>query len=134
MGVIEIDDVVCPVFQIYDEPPFAVKVLLLPEQTVVLPLMAAVMGVDTFTFATAEAVHTPLVTVTVYELETVGVTEMEEVVAPVLQIYVPPPVALILAVAPRQMDDGVIVKIILGVTVTSTLAVSEHPPELTVTE
>ena len=56
------DVVVCPVFHTYDPPPVAESVLLLPEHTVVFPLMIAVKGVETFTVVTAVPVHTPLVT------------------------------------------------------------------------
>ena len=65
VGATDITDVVCPVFQRYVLPPPAVRLLLLPAHTVVLPLMVAVGVFETFTVATALPVQTPLTTVTV---------------------------------------------------------------------
>ena len=49
------------------------------------------------------------VTVTVYVVVTAGVTVMAAVVAPVLQAYVPPPVAVKVAEAPAQMMPSLLV-------------------------
>ncbi len=63
-----------------------------------------------------------------------GVILIDEVVAPVLQEYVPPPVADIVALCPAQIEAGVTVNTMLGRTVTEAKAVSVHPPLLTTTE
>ena len=52
---------------------------------------------------------------------------MEEVVAPVLHAYVPPPDAISSALSPAQIAEGVTVGLIFGVVVTKTEAVSVHP-------
>jgi hypothetical protein len=133
-GETVMDEVVFPLLHTNADPPEAVSVVLLPEQMVVFPLIAAVMAPVTFTVATAVPVQIPLLTCTVYEVVVVGVTIMAEVLAPVFHRYVPPPVALTTALSPIQIAAGVTEKIILGVTVTVANPVSAHPPLPTTTE
>ena len=41
MGAMEMEDPVCPLLHKYELPPDAVRILVLPAQTVVLPLIVA---------------------------------------------------------------------------------------------
>ena len=59
------DIVVCPLLQRKDEPPETVRVVVLPVQMDVLPLMIAVIVLVIVTVATALAEQTPFVTRTV---------------------------------------------------------------------
>ena len=70
----------------------------------------------------------PLVTVTVYVVVDVGFTEMEAVVAPVFQRYVPPPEAVIVAVWPLQIVALVAAAAGNGLTVTVPVALTEPQP------
>ena len=68
---------------------------LSPWQIVSLQVITAIGLGETVTVAVAMAVQLPaFVTVTVYAVVLIGEEVMEGVVAPLLQLYVPPPVAV----------------------------------------
>ena len=69
-----------------------------PEQTVVLVAASVTIGIGlTVISMLVSFEQPPLVTPTVYVVLATGVTVMLDVVAELLQEYVPPPVAVILA-------------------------------------
>lgn len=93
-------------------PPEAVSVAEVPLQ--ILPSSAVVPDVSvtaidavgngfTVMVLVAVEVQPTLETVTVYVVVVVGVVVMAAVVAPVLHVYVPPPVPVIVTEAPAQV-------------------------------
>jgi hypothetical protein len=113
--------VVAPLLQAYVPPPVAVKVVLPPLQITDVPVMLAVGNALTATPLLAVDVQPlPLVTVTVYVAFAVGLTVMAAVVAPLLQEYVPPPVAVKVVLPPLQITDvPVMLAVGNGLTVTA---------------
>jgi hypothetical protein len=99
--VIEAD--VAPVFQKYAEPPLAVKTTLVPEHIFVVKEVIAGVGKALTVTAIAELVaKQPIefVTVTVYDPAVVAV--MAAVVAPLLQRYDVPVLAVKTTLPPEQ--------------------------------
>ena len=84
-------------------PPVAVNVTVEPTQAVVLPVIVGTGRGVTVMVVDNTSTHVPFVMDTVYTVVEAGVTTMAAVVSPVLQRYVPPPVAVIVAEAPAQM-------------------------------
>ena len=108
-----------------------------PEQIVpALPFTLAVTAPLTVMFTEKVSVHTPFETITEYEVADVGETIIGFVVAPVLQEYVPPPVAVSVAEVPAQM---VVLAVLIfafgeGFTFTVIDVVSAQVPAETITE
>jgi hypothetical protein len=86
-------------------PPLAVSVALNPEQMVVGPLICTFGRAFTVTADVAVAVQlAALVTVTVYVVLVIGETVfVAPLPNPLLQAYVPPPVAVSVCDAPSQI-------------------------------
>ena len=77
--------VIAPGFQVYEVAPLAVKVELCPEQIVVLDAEAFTTGKAlTVTETVFVLVQPAVVPVTVYTVNTVGLTATDAVEAPVL--------------------------------------------------
>ena len=95
--------------------------------------MMAAVG-SAFTVTVADAVLTQpaaLVTVTVYRVDDAGFTVMAADVAPVLHIYVPPPLAVSVVDWPEQMERVPETDAAgSGFTVTVREAVAVHPAAL----
>lgn len=89
----------------------------------------------TVTVVFAVALQPLLVTVTVYVVVPDGVTEIGEPLWPLLQVYVPPPVADKLEDSPAQTVAGLAIAagVGKGLTVTVTSAGAEQPSLVTVT-
>jgi len=121
--------VVAPVLHEYVPPPLAVKVAFCPLQIGDGLLMLAVGFV--FTVKVLESVSVqPLafVTVTEYVVVEEGETVMLAVVAPLLHEYVPPPLAVNVALCPTQMGAGLLIEAAgAEFTVTEREAVAVHP-------
>ena len=82
----------------------ATSVSVSPEQIVSLPEISALGNPFTLTVIEEVAVHpNPSVVVTVYPVDVVGETVMQDVVALVFHAYVPPPVAQSVDDVPLQM-------------------------------
>lgn len=84
VGEAVMEDVVCPLLQLYVFPPFAESVIAVPVHTVILFPALTVSPEFTVTVAVAVSEHNPLETITVKVEVEVKVKEMEDVVAPVL--------------------------------------------------
>lgn len=119
----------------YVLPPDACNEALCPAQ-MVAEVAFATGGGFTVTVTVAKDEH-PLepVVVTVYVVFTEGFTVMAAALEPLLHEYVFPPDAMSVAISPVHK---IVFPVIAGggllFTVTVTLAVSEHPPLLTITE
>ena len=85
-GETVIADVVAPVLQMYDEAPEAVNVVLSPIQIILSPSITIVGNGFTFTVKLVVVVQ-PFVSVavTVYVVVTAGVTDIVDVISPLLQ-------------------------------------------------
>jgi hypothetical protein len=137
-------DVVLPVLHEYVVAPLADKVSGWPEHIVVEGNAATLTAGVEFTFmvivAGADALLQPdaVVTVTEYVVGTVGLTVIEDVVAPVLHEYVPPPFAVSTAELPAHIvdeGDALMVTDGVGFTVTTWVAGADAllQPEAVVT-
>ena len=100
-------------------PPLAVSAVLSPRHNTVLPIMLTSGSGLTITVVTAESLHkNAFVIVKEYDEVTIGVTDIEKVVSPVLHKYDPPPDPYKTAVSPRQISvSPTITGIGLGLTV-----------------
>ena len=88
------------------------SVVEFPLQIVVVPLITGTGLEFTVTACDAVPLQLPLVTVTVYVVvPTTGVTVMDDVVEPSLQLYVPPPLVLSVVELPLQM---VVIPLMVG--------------------
>ncbi len=95
--------VVSPVLQTYVVPPVAVIVAGNPWHRLLLPVIVALGGGKTVMLTVAVLLHPPELPVTVYVVLVAGVTEMDELGDPVLQVYPVPPDALSVTASPPQM-------------------------------
>jgi hypothetical protein len=119
LGLTEIVVVVAEVFQKTEEAPLAVKSTKSPVQIVASltckpevseTVIEAVGKLITVSVLFDVAEHPAvLVTVTVYVVVEAGLGEIDAVVAPVDQAYVPPPVAVKVALAPEQIVPSLLV-------------------------
>lgn len=139
--------VVAPVLHRYVPPPVPVSVTedpahiapslgVLPEVSdTVIPATGS--GLTVIVVDAVAVQPLALVTVTVYGVVPTGVTVMAIVVAPVLQRYVPPPLAVSVADAPAQIVPSLLVvpdvsatvipAVGIGLTVIVVLAVAVQP-------
>jgi hypothetical protein len=112
--VIEAD--VAPVFQKYAEPPLAVKTTLVPEHIFVVEEVIVGVGkaltVTTVAVLAADVQPFAFVTCTVYDPAVVAV--MDAVVAPLLQRYDVPALAVKSTLPPEQ-NVVVVAAVIVGV-------------------
>jgi len=122
--------VVGPLFHAYVPPPLAVSVALLPVHIVVAPLMDAVMVVKV-TVDWAVLVQPLFVTVIVYVPG--PVTTFTAVVGPLFHAYVPPPLAVKVALPPVHIVVAPLIEAVMVVKVTVDWAVLVQPLFVTVT-
>jgi len=126
--------VVAPVLQLYPVPPLAVNVVFSPTQ--ILADAGDIDGVGkafTVTVALVLAVHpAALVTVTVYVVVVAGFIVIADVVAPVLQLYPVPPLAMSVVLSPSQIlaEAGAIEGVGKAFTVTVAPVLAVHPAAL----
>jgi hypothetical protein len=123
--------------QVYDGPPEAVRVPVLPGQIVVL--FTEMVGVA-FTVRDAVAVleHEPVVPLTVYSTDEVALlvtTDPVVALRPVdgLQLYEVAPLAVKVAVLPEQIVAVFTVTVGVGFTVSDAVALDVHVPVVPVT-
>jgi hypothetical protein len=115
-GVTVMELPVPPVLQLYVEAPDAVSVELPPEHIVAGDAVAVTVGgAFTVTVTVAVFVHPfASVPVTVYVAVDVGVTLMELVFCPLLQLYVEAPEAVSVELPPEHIVAGDAVAVTLG--------------------
>ena len=121
---------VAPLFhQEYVPPPDAVRVAKLPKQILLFPDMDAVGKEFTVTGVDVVLVQLPLETVTVYVVFEVVESVMVAEVAPLFhQEYVPPPLAVSVAISPTQIVvEPLISAVGVVFTVTVDVVVFVHP-------
>ena len=95
--------VVAPLLHKYVPTPVVVNTVLSPIQIELLPVTLTV-GVGLTVMETVVSFGQPLfTTVTVYVVSLAGLTVIVLAVAPLLQEYVPPPVAVSITLLPEQM-------------------------------
>ena len=104
VGLTTIEEPVLPLLQLYATPVLTVSVVVLPLHIILPPLITGDGNEITLTVTLSVAVH-PLtsVTVTVYVVVKEGLTDISEVVLPLLQLYNTPPLAVSVAFVPVQI-------------------------------
>lgn len=129
VGVTVIDAVVAPVDQRNDVPPAALRVTAVPAQVVAGPLIVAVgSGLTETDFEAFAEQPFESVTCTEYVVVPVGVTVIDDVVAPVDQRKVVPPAAVRVTAAPAHVVAGpLIVAVGSGLTEMVFEALAEQP-------
>jgi hypothetical protein len=121
--------------QVYVVPPLAVKIADSPSQIAPLDVTVIVAFGETETVTEVDAVHPPAsVPVIEYVIEEVGLAVtvaplVDDKPVPGLQVYVDPPVAVIVVEVPEQIVLFAAVAVIVGIglTVTTEVAVLLQP-------
>jgi hypothetical protein len=131
LGLTEILALVAPVFHEKLDAPEAVSVADAPAQIVELDALTERLGEAFTTTVTLEVAEQPLalVPVTEYVVVTLGLTEIDALVAPVLHTKLEAPLALSAVEFPSQITDGEALTEILGTALTFIVneALAEQP-------